>query len=151
MAALSPKSIVRGLSMAPTYRLVAVAVTSFLGGVVLAGAAGFIGFNRYVNEQFISSYDATAVHAQFQVRTLSKLRNGKIDKVIDDLDLMLNSNTIQLANYEIIVPPERRDAYVYGTLAEIRAYRTLFPTHFDYPLQQETFQKALDLGRKPEG
>jgi hypothetical protein len=137
--------------MAPTRRLVFVALASFLGGVLLAGAAAYIGFSRYLNEQFISSFYATAVHAQFQVRTLSNLRNGKTDKVIGDLDLMLNSNTIQLANYETFVTPERREAFVYRTLAEVRAYRAQYPTHFDYPLQQEAFQKALDLGKQPGG
>jgi hypothetical protein len=83
-----------------------------------------------------------AVHAQFEVRTLNKLRNGYTDKAVGDLEALLDGHTMQLANYEIVVAPAQREEFVYNTLAEVRAYRTQFPAHFDYPLQQETFATA---------
>jgi hypothetical protein len=134
--------------MTSTRKLVAVAAMSFLGGVLLVGAMSYIGFNRYIQQQFVYTFYADAAHAQFEVRTLSNLRNGKIDKVIADLDLMLNSHTMQLANYESIVAPEKREKFIYKVLAEVAEYKSQFPSHFEYPLQQQMFQKALDLGKK---
>jgi hypothetical protein len=39
------------------------------------------------------------------------------------LDLMLNSNTIQLAGYEKVVAAAQREPFVYRALAEVRDYR----------------------------
>jgi hypothetical protein len=98
--------------MISTRKLVAVAAMSFLGGAMLVGAVSYVGFNRYMQQQSVYTFYANAVHAQFEVRTLCNLRNGKIDKVISDLDLMLNSHTMQMANYESSVAPENRETFI---------------------------------------
>jgi hypothetical protein len=131
-----------------TRKLVAVAATSFLGGVLLVGAMSYIEFNRYLQQLFVNTFYANAARAQFEVRTLSNLRSGKIDKVIADFEMMLDGSTMQLANYESVVAPEKRETFVYKTLAEVAKYKSQFPPHFDYPQQQQMFQKALDLGKK---
>ena len=137
--------------MTPRLKLLATAVSSFMAGALIVGAVAFVGFNRYLKNEFVSSFYGHAVQAQYDVRALSRLRAGDTEKVLNDLELRLNSDTMQLAEYETVVPPAQRDPYVYRTLAEVRAYRGEFPAHFDYPLQQAEFQKALDLGKKTGG
>jgi hypothetical protein len=137
--------------MTPQLKLLATAVSSFLAGALIVGALAFVGFNRYLKNEFASSFYGHAVQAQWDVHALSRLRAGDTQKVLNDLELHLNSHTIQLAAYETVVPPTQRDPYVYRTLAEVRAYRAQFPAHFEYPLQQAEFQKALDLGKKAGG
>jgi hypothetical protein len=134
--------------MTPQRKLLATAVSSFLAGALIVCAVAFVGFNRYLKNEFASSFYGHAVQAQYEVRVLSRLRSGDTEKVVNDLELQLNSHTMQLAEYETVVPPTQRDPYVYRTLSEVRAYRTEFPAHFEYPLQQAEFQKALDLGKK---
>ena len=137
--------------MKPERKLVAVAVGSFVSGVFVAGVAGYVAFDRYVENGFVSSFYANAVHAQFEVRTLGRLRAGDTDKVMRDLDLMLDSHTMQLAEYETVVAAAHREQFVYRTMREVREYRANFPTTFEFPLQQAEFQKALDLGKKGGG
>ena len=142
---------VRGRFMTPQLKLLATAVCSFLAGAVIVGAVAFVGFNRHLKNEFVSSFYAHAVEAQYDVRALSRLRTGDTQKVLNDLELQLNSHTMQLAEYETVVSPTQRDPYIYRTLAEVRVYRAEFPAHFEYPLQQAEFQKALDLGKKAGG
>ncbi len=137
--------------MTPQRKVVVAAVGSFIVGGLVVGIAAHISFSRYIKDQFVASYYGHAVEAQFQVRTLARLRSGDIDKVIRDLDMLLDSNTIQLAEYENIVPREQRDRFVYRTLAEVGDYRAKFPAHFEYPLQKMEFEKALALGKKAAG
>jgi hypothetical protein len=137
--------------MTPQCKIVVAAASSFIAGALVAGVVSYVGFSRYVRNELVPSFYATAVHAQFEVRTLSTLHAGQLDKVVHDLDLLLDSHTMQLAEYETVVGPPQRDPFVYRTLAEVRDYRAQFPTHFEYPLQQERYQKALDLGKKAGG
>lgn len=129
-------------------KLVATAVGSFLAGALVVGATGYAGFNRYLKNEFISGYYVRAAQAQFEVRTLSRLRAADTGKPVHDLEVLLDGNTMQLAEYETVVSPTQRDPFVYRTLAEVRAYRAQFPAHFEYPLQQVEYQKALDLGKR---
>ena len=137
--------------MTPQRKVVAAAVGSFIAGGLLVGTAAHVSFSRYIKNQFVASYYGYAVEAQFQVRTLARLRSGNIDKVIQDLDTLLDSNTIQLAEYENVVPPAQRDQFVYRTLAEVGDYRAKFPAHLEYPLQKMELEKALALGKKAGG
>jgi hypothetical protein len=132
-------------------KVVVSAISSFIAGGLVVGVAAYLAFNRYIENTTVASYYAHAVEAQFAVRTLPKLRSGNVDKVISEFDLMLNSNTIQLAEYESAVAPVRRDPFVYRALAEVREYRAHFPAHFDYPLQEAEYEKALALGTKAGG
>ena len=142
---------VRGLFMTLQRKVVVAAISSFIVGGLVVGTLAYVGFSRYVEYGTASGYYASAVEAQFAVRTLSRLRSGNIDKVMSDFDLLLDSNTIHLAEYENVVPPARRQLFVYQTLAEVRDYRAKFPTHFEYPLQEAEFEKALALGKKAGG
>jgi hypothetical protein len=137
--------------MTPQRKIVVAVVGSFIAGGFVIGTAADISFNRYIKDQFASSYNGYAVEAQFQVRTLARLRSGDIDRVIRDLDMVLDSKTIQLAEYESVVPPTQREQFVYRTLAEVGDYRARFPAHFEYPLQRTEFEKALALGKKAGG
>jgi hypothetical protein len=74
-----------------------------------------------------------------------------LQSVISDLELMLDGHTMQLAQYETAVVPPLRVPFVYRTLAEVRVYRSQFPAHFEYPLQQATYERALELGKKAGG
>ena len=132
-------------------KVIIAAVSSFIAGALLVGAVAYVGFSRFIQHESVSGYHASAVEAQFAVRTLSNLRSGDTDKVISDLDLILNSNTLQLAEYESAVPAAQRQPYVYRTLAEVRGYRARFPAHFEYPLETAEFEKALELGKKGGG
>lgn len=134
--------------MTPQRKVIVAAISSFIAGGLVVGTAACIGFSRYVESELISSYYAHAAEAQFAVRALSRLRSGNIDKVTSDLDLVLNNDTIQLAEYENAVAPAQREPYVYRSLAEVRDYRAKFPAHFEYPLQEAEFEKALALGKK---
>ena len=134
--------------MKPQHKVITAAVSSFIAGGLLVGIVAYVSFNRFLHQEFVASYHAQAVEAQFAVRSLSRLRSGDTDKVIHDLDLMLNANTLQLAEYENAVPTAQREAYVYRTLSEVRDYRTKYPAHFEYPLQQTEFEKAMTLGKK---
>jgi hypothetical protein len=137
--------------MTPQRKVVVAAISSFIAGCLVVGAAAYVGFSRYIKNEFVSSYYAHAVEAQFAVRTLSRLRSGNIDKVTRDFELMLDSNTIQLAEYEKVVAPAQREPFIYRTLAEVRDYRAKFPAHFEYPLQKAEYEKALALGKKAGG
>jgi len=137
--------------MTPQPKVIIAAISSFITGGLLVGTAAYVGFRQYVEKEVISRYYVNAAEAQFDVRTLLRLRSGNLDKVISDFDLILNSNTIQLAEYENVVAPAQREAYIYQTLAEVRDYRAKFPVHFDYPLEQAEFEKALALGKKSGG
>jgi hypothetical protein len=137
--------------MTPQRKVVVAAVGSFIVGGLVIGTLAHVSLSRYIKNEFLSSYHVYAVKAQFQVRTLARLRSGDIDKVIRDLDMMLDSNTIQLAEYENVVPPAQREQFVYRTLAEVRDYRAKYPAHFEYPLQKMEFEKALALGKKAGG
>jgi hypothetical protein len=137
--------------MSPQRRLVIAAAVSFIAGGLVTGALCYGGFSRHLRDVYAWSFYSNAAEAQFEVRSLARLRAGDTDKVIKDLELLLNGHTMQLAEYETAVEQARRDPYVYRTLAEVREYRERFPAHFDYPLQQAEFQKALDLGKKAGG
>jgi hypothetical protein len=137
--------------MTPQRKVFVAAVCSFIAGGLLVGVAGSVGFARYIKNEQASSYYAHAAQAQFEVRTLSRLRAGNLEKVVSDLELMLNGDTIQFAAYENVVAPAQRDPFVYRTLAEVRDYRSKFPAHFAYPLQEAEFEKALALGKKAGG
>jgi hypothetical protein len=128
--------------------LLATALGSFLAGALVVGVAANFAFSRYMKTVFASSYYGHAVEAQFMAHELSKLRAGDTDKPVHDLEVVLDGDTIQLAEYENNVPPTQRDPFVYRALGEVRAYRAQFPAHFEYPLQQAEYQKALDLGKK---
>ncbi len=134
--------------MTPQRKLLATALGSFLAGALIVGIAANVVFSSYIKDQFVSSYYGDAAQAQFAVRTLSRLRAGDNIKPVHDLEVVLDGNTMQLAEYETVVPPTRRDPFVYRTLAEVRAYRAQFPALFEYPRQQAEYQKALDLGKK---
>ena len=99
--------------MKPQHKVITAAVSSFIAGGLLVGIVAYVSFNRFLHQEFVASYHAQAVEAQFAVRSLSRLRSGDTDKVIHDLDLMLNANTLQLAEYENAVPTAQREAYVY--------------------------------------
>jgi hypothetical protein len=129
-------------------KLFATAVGSFLAGALIVGVTANVAFSRYMQTQFLGSYYGDAARAQFDVRTLSRLRAGDTDKPVHDLEVLLDGDTMQLAHYENIVPPAQRDPFVYRALAEVRAYRAQFPAHFENPRQQAEYRKALDLGKK---
>ena len=137
--------------MAAQRKLVATALVSFFAGAAVIGSFGYAGFNQHLREGFISSFNAHAAEAQFDVRTLVRLRAGDTQKAVRDFETFLDGHTMQLAEYEAVVPSERRDPLVYRALAEVRAYRAQSPAHFEYPLQQAEYQKALDLGSKAGG
>jgi hypothetical protein len=129
-------------------KLIATAVGSFLAGALIVGVTASVAFSKYMKTQFLGSYYSDAARAQFDVRTLSRLRAGDTDKPVHDLEVLLDGDTMQLAQYENIVPPAQRDPFVYRALAEVRAYRAQFPARFENPRQQAEYQKALDLGKK---
>jgi len=132
-------------------KLLATAVGSFLAGALIVGIAANFAFSRHMKTVLASSYYGHAVEAQFMAHELSKLRASDTDKTVHDLEVVLDGDTMQLAEYETVVPPTQRDPFVYRALGEVRAYRTRFPAHFEYPLQQAEYQKALDLGKKAGG
>jgi hypothetical protein len=142
---------VRGLLMTFKKELVLTAMTSLFIGALVTGSAAYFWAAWLIKDQFVSSFYANAIHAQFEVRALVSLRSGNTAKVIKDLELMLDGHTMQLAQYETAVAPPLRVPFVYRTLAEVRAYRSQFPAHFEYPLQQATYERALDLGKKAGG
>jgi hypothetical protein len=132
-------------------KVVIAASSAFIAGGLVVGTFAYLGFSRYMENGTASGYYASAVEAQFAVRTLSRLRSGNIDKVMSDFNLLLDSNTIHLAEYENVVPPARRQPFVYEALAEVRDYRAKFPAHFEYPLEEAEFEKALALGKNAGG
>ena len=132
-------------------KLVLTAITSLFVGALVTGSAAYFWAAWFIKDQFVSSFYANAIHAQFEVRALSNLRSGNTAKVISDLELMLDGHTMQLSQYETAVAPPLRVPFVYRTLAEVRAYRSQFPAHFEYPLQQATYERALELGKKAGG
>jgi hypothetical protein len=131
--------------------IVAIAIASFFIGALVTGSAAYLLAARLNKDQFISSFYGNAVDAQFDVRELASLRGGNTAKVIKDLEMMLDGHTLQLAQYENAVAPPLRVPFVYRTLAEVRAYRTQFPAHFEYPLEQRTYERALNLGKEAGG
>ena len=131
--------------------VVLTAITSLFMGALVTGSAAYFWAAWLVRNQFVSSFYANAIEAHFEVRSLSNLRRGDTARVIKDLELRLDGNTMQLAQYETAVPPTLRVPFVYRTLSEVRAYRSQFPVHFEYPLQQATYERALDLGKKAGG
>jgi hypothetical protein len=130
------------------FKLVATAVGSFLAGVLVTGIAANHVFRNYMQTVFASGYYEQAVHAQFMARELSMLRAGNTDKPVHDLELVLDGYAMQLSGYETAVPATQRDPDIHRLMAEVRAYRTEFPAHFEDPSQQARYQKALDLGKK---
>ena len=129
-------------------KLLATAAGSFLAGVLLTGAAAKYSFSKYMQAVWDGHYYAHAVEAQWAAHELSLQRAGETDKLVHDLELMLDANTIQFAEYEEFVPPQARDPNVYRLLADVRSYRAQFPAHYDSPHQQARYQKALDLGKR---
>jgi hypothetical protein len=127
---------------------VATAVGSFLAGVLVTGVAANYAFSRYMQTMWASSYYGRAVEAQFMAHELSTLRAGDTNKSVHDFEQVLDGDTMQLAEYEGLVPSSQRDPFVYRAMAEVRAYRAQFPPHFEYPRQQAEYQKALDFGKK---
>ena len=71
--------------------------------------------------------------------------------MISELELGLDANTLQLANYEEAVPAPKREEYVYAVLADVRAYREQHPSDMQLPLQRALLQKAFSLKAPNQG
>jgi hypothetical protein len=141
---------VRGRSVKLLPKLLITAVGSFLAGVLVTGIAANYAFSNYMRTVFAANYYEQAVHAQFMAHELSMLRAGNTDKPVQDLERMLDGYTLYLSGYETAVPETQRDPNIHRLMADVRAYRTQFPAHFEDPSQQARYQKALDLGKKTD-
>jgi len=129
-------------------KLLITALGSFLAGVLVTGIAADHVFRNYMQTVFAASYYEQAVHAQFMAYELSMLRAGNTDKPVQDFERMLDGYTLYLSGYETAVPATQRDPNIHRLMADVRAYRTQFPAHFEDPSKQARYQKALDLGKK---
>jgi hypothetical protein len=131
--------------MTQRMRLILCSMGSFTLGALVVGIVNYAAFTRSLHNSVTGFYYAQAAQAQLETRQLRSLRSGDAGHVISQLELGLDASTVQLAGYEDVVPPSKRESYVYAVLGEVRAYRDQHPSEMQLPLQRALLQKALSL------
>lgn len=78
----------------------------------------------YYRHVFSKMVEQNAIDLGWQVRTLSQLRLGEIDDVINDLEISIDSNIRSLAQ----TPHIQIEDYRYKTLRAAKTYREIYPS-----------------------
>ena len=78
----------------------------------------------YYRHVFSKAVDENAVDLRWEIMTLSRLRLGEIDAVIDDLEMRIDGNIRSVA----LTPNIPRTDYGYEALKAAKTYRDIYPS-----------------------
>ena len=85
----------------------------------------------YYRHVFSKAVDENAVDLGWEITTLSRLRLGEIDAVINDLEMMVDGNIRSVA----LTPHIPRTDYRYKMLKAAKTYRDIYPSRSERAFQ----------------
>lgn len=110
--------------MRPTKSKLGLAILLFLVFVVGCFAGLMTSSYLYYPHVFSTAVDENAVDLHWEIMTVSRLRLGEIDTVIDDLEMRVDGNIRSVA----LTPNIPRTDYRYEVLKAAKTYRDIYPS-----------------------
>ena len=100
---------------------------AFVARATVATTAMYLLYRQAFQMFAWAPFTRAASTGKLYVRVLSDIREGRVEKATERLEMVLDSDIMTLGSYEDAMPPGARDRNIYVAAALLRQYRQGVP------------------------